>query len=485
MEFEKNFLKIEEGELKLFEGMPIENNRIPIGEFKKLIAPIANYPAFVLKDPYKISTQNRNHPIGYTPHYVPDKSGSYCFVASNKFTNGLTYDQLYIMAFETGILQEQIKPNEGNSFESTAGYNKASEDFIISSEVVNSYKNYKTIIDYFAVEKKGNIEPGSANCPCVVIGSGSSLNDFIPYLGSWIRPVICTASHFNIINYHTTDSAIIHTLVLDARTKKAQFDYRATSNLFKNSIITHPGVLPEILTIPVDKYFFRCTTPNKALTAPIDAAYDFIKTEIPMFSCSISAQIAIAQIMGYSPIYLVGCDLSAERFTDIEFSAEKMQFVDKHYPLPDERQIVTADNGVKTERIQLFYKRSVLMQILASNAPVINCSKKSIITEIPYLSMERISHKQHEKKPTAAIPTERELIERIEPYLAKNNTYMIRSGSPGHYGKRFVEIQGGAEGAIAWLYKNNPAGVDIKKHSEHLLWLDGRGKSPFIEELKK
>lgn len=79
--------------------------------------------------------------------------------------------------------------------------------------------------------------------PCIIIGSGCSLNDALPYLEGWKGGIICTSSQASTLMYYKAPPTQI--LNFDSFVNVPEFDAKRYS-YNKTVMITWPGINPII-----------------------------------------------------------------------------------------------------------------------------------------------------------------------------------------------------------------------------------------------
>ena len=205
--------------------------------------------------------------------------------------------------------------------------------------------------------------------PCIVIGSGPSLDKSMPFLKDWKGGLISSYNaQTSTLAYHGVTPTHIFTFDSMAKMHKIKnipVDHK------KTILITHPGMNPELTRMwRGQKYWYKIYTPNSVFYSElIRTAYDFIHTTQFPFSCAISGMTAFAHCMGYDPIIYCGCDFA---FTETQgrFS-EHIRFTDgkgKHTwktttPQPPKALkkgsiILKANTGHLTQFIHLYYSRT-------------------------------------------------------------------------------------------------------------------------------
>jgi DNA-directed RNA polymerase subunit RPC12/RpoP len=125
----------------------------------------------------------------------------------------------------------------------------------------------------------------------------------------------------------------------------------------------------------------------------------YIRTEITLFACSPPTQLFCADILGYGNIFLCGCDfgyhVDKQRFTSWDFDEkgnwqEHVHLFDKE---KEKEDLIICNNGLYTHPVHLYYKKNMLSAWRLC-CKTIYSTDKGIMTEIPYVDMEKVFKKQ-------------------------------------------------------------------------------------------
>lgn len=268
--------------------------------------------------------------------------------------------------------------------------------------------------------------------PAIIIGSGESLDDALPMLKRWSGATFCSTSHASSMVYHGCDPTYI--VGYDINSSPDEIAIEDAWSKHDSILIVHPGVNPALINFWEGKklLFREMDTSNFFMSKVLPAAYGgIIPTIMYLFSCSVAAEMSLAHAMGYSPLYLVGCDFRNTRWTKIQFTDGEWKH---HPPTPpgEYEKFLKADNGEYTRPMNAFYKRSVLCVWDIDGSQCFMTSPKSIITEMPQANLKTVIEYQGQRYS----PWSREEIaNRAETYLAKVNQFMVNIGN----GKRVVE----------------------------------------------
>lgn len=286
--------------------------------------------------------------------------------------------------------------------------------------------------------------------PCLIVSSGPSLDDYIDRLGDWKRGVICSTSHATTLMRFGVEPDYI--VVLDPFCNWGEIsgvDWAKT----KTKLILNPSVWPDILDHWPNEYYvylqnigrrdsyYATTQRHMFCRREPDTASErkpvfrpMIRTELTLFACTPPAQMFCAQILGYGPLFLAGCDYACTetkgRFTRWQPDASGEWQVDASPFVPTESTVLT-DNGLYTEQQHLYYKKNHMSAWRLSLQQCYRIGEGSL-TEVPRVNIDRVLRDQGEgfrELPQA------EIIRRTERYLARVGGFVMRSDR----GVSFVE----------------------------------------------
>ena len=163
-----------------------------------------------------------------------------------------------------------------------------------------------------------------------------------------------------------------------------------------------------------------------------------IKTQVTLFACSPPGQLFSAQVLGYTNIFLTGCDFgythNKDRFT--EWKVKDGEWTEHQHPydaLPDDvkERTIMSNNGIKMDTVHTFYKKNM---ISAWRLGLQNCWTigETTITEMPKADIQHVIDKQGEHIEGFS---PQKIEARSETYLAMVGAFVIASSE----GFSFVE----------------------------------------------
>jgi len=398
--------------------------------------------------------------------------------------------------------------------QNAAGYNKGVEANLLPFEYRNSFFNHfslflqsqkdEKLAGYELIEHGKDGSKKSArfwranSCsdalsikletpkPALIIGSGPSLDDAGKYLKDWKGACFCSTSHATtLVKYGLVPS---HIVAYDINSNPGEIDkidipweQRSTK------LISHPGCNPKLLDYwKGEKLMFRSMdTSNHFFMNILPIAYqDIIPSQMFLFSCSLAAQISLAKAMGYSPLFLVGCDFALARFSRWWFENGEWKFEQGTHSSVDHSTLVAA-NGRATDALLIFYKRSVLCVWRIDHSQCFNTSPGSVITEMPTANIEAVIAYQGEGFEKQGFTNE-QIDDAAEVYLAHFNQFIIRFKGTG-----VKVVESGAEDKWepeleGYMMALNQAGqqqgqgelVDISSNLTRMRWLKQQASLP-------
>jgi len=364
-------------------------------------------------------------------------------------------------------LPDEVK-TEMNLKQSVKDYNESTKKVILPIEIKHSYYNHKRIWKDINETHKGfdlgSVEFSKSNGPALIVGSGQSLDKAGPLLKNWQGAIFCSTSQASTLCYYDRPPEYI--VALDPRLAVSELSYIDTWDNKDSILIAHPCISPVVLDFWPNKiFYYRIMEPTSNFyTETLAQSYDFISLYLFLFSCAIAGQLGLAKVMGYDPLYLVGCDFGAPndiyRYTSYRWKTASMkglyptknengqdiwrmdtftldkvpqdfQLIKRNLeieelkpsPLAKEREVI-CNNGVKSDAIQVYYKRSVMCVARLDMSNIINTSTEGIITEFPEATIEEVIEKQGRGFSDRYFTTAQKR-KSYDEYLATQNTFVI------------------------------------------------------------
>lgn len=346
---------------------------------------------------------------------------------------------------EEAIKKEPVPRTESDVHSESANYNAGTIAKQLFHEEVNSAYNHHVIVDAYNSGRARDIsdEPRKNGQPCIILGSGPSLDRSIENLRGWEGGIICTNSHARTLMHYGIEPT--HILVLDPFSDWPEIsgiDWSKT----KTKLIVQPGVMPDLVKNWPNEMLlyvqnagsrdsFYATTQKRQYTwrtGPIrETTFHFmIRTEIVVFACSPCMQLFAADLLGYGACFLAGVDFgfvdNKERFTDWDFD-DNGNWRENVHPFMANDKTIVGNNGVPTEDIHLFYKKNFLSAWRLSHQTIYS-TDRGLMKEVPFIPIGEVVACQGlcgEKQKEEDIDTI------TEKYLANVGAFVIKTKKAG------------------------------------------------------
>jgi len=286
--------------------------------------------------------------------------------------------------------------------------------------------------------------------PCIVIGSGPSLDEQIGFLKDWKGGIICTTSHARTLIHFGVEPT--HILALDPFCTWEEIEGVDWSKT-RTKLVCHPGVYSTLIEHWPNEFVlyrqnggdpnsFYGSTQKRMYTISRDSGKGIrnpllnymIRTEITLFASSPPMQMFVAQVLGYGTIFLCGVDFGfhsgKSRFT--EYVPSEGKWEKKESPIGNNATIV-GDNGVLTQDIHLYYKKNFFSAWRLSKQTVYSCDK-GLLYEVPYKDIQEVVKNQGEG---FLVQDEAFIAEIAEKYLIRVGAFAVYSSK----GLSFLEFK--------------------------------------------
>ena len=316
-------------------------------------------------------------------------------------------------------------------------YNIATINRQLEVEIHNSYANYEAIMDRRWTDLAD--VPKVRGKPILCLGSGPSLDQALPWLRHWEGAVICSQSQATTCLHHGK----VPTYVVAYDPAASIKHMLAPWPHGQPTLVVHPGVGADLLAEwwgP--RILYRLSSPNVAYydqeqavgystVDPDGVRRPMIRGKVRVMGSSVACQATIAHYLGYRPIFLVGADFgypgNVARFTRASWD-----WVDREWSLESPVRIegdAVAENGCPTDRLQLHYKRALVMGWRLDRSPLVNCSPQGALGELVKIAdIKRVIKSQGRGFHPA---TWKDLVHRADTYLASRGSYAIELGRRG------------------------------------------------------
>lgn len=378
---------------------------------------------------------------------------------------------------------------------SSNDYNATTINQQLIHEIRNSAFNHAKIIEAFKSGRAKDIadmnDVKAKGKPCIIVGSGPSLDVSIEKMKGWKGGIICTTSHASTLMHAGIEPTYILALDPFARWEDIWgIDWKNT----RTKLIAHPGChqglienWPNEMAMYLENLGKRDTyyaTTQKQMYSyqssgsMRDCTFTFyIRTEIVIFACSPPMQAFVAKLLGYGALVLAGCDFGfskeKERFTDWKMQpvadSDKYDWIKTEHPyIPNEEKDIVGNNGVITQDVHLYYKKNFFSAWRLAHQTMYT-TDTGLITEIPYISMEEAVEKQD------SLPEQEDsFIDTVtDKYLASVGAYIVQTEKNG---MAFCEAQYPLTELYEYMEALNNSYVCTTCHTPYLYKPDGNGR---------
>lgn len=371
-------------------------------------------------------------------------------------------------------------------------YNKGTMSKQLIFEIQNSVMNFQTLHTAYMDGRARDIsdEPKAPltdkeKMPAIIVGSGPSLDHSIKFLKNWKGGIFCTTSHALSLIRHGIQPT--HLVALDPFCQWSEIagvDWSKT----ETKLIAHPGIWPTLMQNWPNEILlylenigqpnsFYSTTQKQMYTLREDQGKGMrnplfrymIRKDYAMFTCSPPLQLFVADTLGYGTIFLCGCDFAypgdMDRFADstVKLDAPNYKigidpngfytdpnwdsYWEEHpHPLeaiPAERGPMVTNNGIKSERIHIYYKKNFMSAWRLANKTIYT-TDHGAVTEVPFADISKVIKKQGYNFPQMKEWAIRKITDK---YLASIGCFVIEAGE----GKSFVESAAPIEELSAYM----------------------------------
>ena len=267
----------------------------------------------------------------------------------------------------------------------------------------NSMEVYPTIKKEFETRDHCiSCLPRPMNRPCMILGSGPSLDKMAPYLKDWKHPIFSSTSTAFVPRkwgrtpeymcaFDSLWSTYNEHLMLD---KKISWE--------GTTLLTHPNAEPKMIeSWKWDKYYYRRVFPGHEffeLTFPL--MFPWIKIGVRFSGCVANNSLTLAAFLGFNPIVIAGVDFGWQDDTKTKgtnWRPVKGDWIkDPDVPVDTIKYTLVIDDNNGTHTHPHYYGfKSGLLSIYASNPNIniVDCSN-GIINEFPKVEIGKMIETQ-------------------------------------------------------------------------------------------
>jgi hypothetical protein len=310
-------------------------------------------------------------------------------------------------------------------------------------EAENAFLNHKMLFDKRAEGRVRCLSECPPNRgPCIVIGSGSSLDRGMEKLKEWRGAIMCSTSHGTTLVHHGIQPTYMSCLdprsAPDPELSVPPGGWEGTHYLAHVS--TPPAYFKQWFEDTTRlAYVFRILEPTVPwYTKYLPWAYPWIKSALLPFIDSVASSLTLASKMGFDPIFCLGVDYGGPRFRQSLWKGGKWEvgkmsgiIFDSVVPSTGQRmENVEGAGGLVTDGAMIYAKRgfliSAFMRLMDSTRParIYQMSKPSNILEFPFVSLDEVVEKNG-AFPLWTPEYRAGVAEEIEVALAQSDTYLL------------------------------------------------------------
>jgi hypothetical protein len=324
--------------------------------------------------------------------------------------------------------ETQAVMNEADVKAGIADQNAKYASGALRREIVNSYYNHPLILHDFATGRGATMPPGTGKGPALIIGSGPSLDDCHDLIRSWKGGLFCSTSQG--VTMLALGKRDFHMIAVDVKTESDEYMPLDAWEGRNVTLITHPGIDPECLQAwRWKKQYFRIVVHQMPFYIDIlPVAYPMITTTMYVYGCALSAQVSMASMMGYNPLFLCGADFGypddKSRFRSFSRQADgSWKLADPYPPVKYYRHAkVHYRNGCPSDSFQAYYKQTFMNVWRLSLADIFKVGKKGGLYEVPQVDAADLITNQG-VMPIDRLISNKDKIDICERYLLQYGTY--------------------------------------------------------------
>ena len=219
--------------------------------------------------------------------------------------------------------------------------------------------------------------------PGLILGSGPSLDDALPFIKDFPGVVICGSSQLKACCSTGRDPDFL--VCLDSNKNILQDIRWGNKEWPDTTLVTHPSIDPSVLRYwKWDvKYFRPLQLQDPFFDKYYPLFYPFIEIAFLNAGCTINCELELANFLGIFPVVLAGVDFGFpdRRARHTRFEWEDGEWVKKpDSPIQTRFGLHVAKNGVPTTEEMITYKQNLFL-VARTDIAQIYTSSRGIIRE--------------------------------------------------------------------------------------------------------
>jgi hypothetical protein len=324
-----------------------------------------------------------------------------------------------------------VEMNEADVKADIGGSNAKYAAGALKREIMNSYYNHPLIIDDFVQGRAKNLDPAQPGSkgPALIIGSGPTLDDHHDLIRGWKGGLFCSSSQ--CVTMAALGKREFHVVAVDVKTLSDEFMPLDVWDGLDATLIIHPGMDPEVIhEWRWKKQYFRIIVHGMPFyTEIMPIAYPMIRTTLYVYGCVASAQIMMAHLMGYGPLFMIGCDFgypgNRARFTNMlrTDTGTWEPGPPSGPPVFTLHPKVTYRNGCISDHFQSYYKQTAFNAWRLTLADLFRVGPGGGLYEVPEISDERLLATQGNLESYDFVLSNKDKQDICERYLLQYGTY--------------------------------------------------------------
>ncbi len=334
------------------------------------------------------------------------------------------------------------KVSEYDRFYGAQDFNPGTRSVKLPVEIKHSYFNHHFI--FHDIKEGTGADVQSVNVkqevPALILGSGPTLDEIMPVLKDWKGAIFASTSQTPTCVYH--GHAPEYVVALDPHSDLPEIEGVDDWNKYNSKLICHPCISPRLVQEwPLDRLYYRPMEPSSDFHAMhLGISYgEVIQTYCLLFSCTPAAQVALARMMGYHPLYTVGLDFgfpnNKRRFTSWFYHELEGWQIDRPMSLDENdesfrtenpyRRLIYAENGCCSSVMHIYYKRAFICVANIDMSDIFKVKAFNAVTEFPEITIEELIKTQGklDKKRFWSRAKKQKI---YEDYLARYYTFALR-----------------------------------------------------------
>jgi hypothetical protein len=269
--------------------------------------------------------------------------------------------------------------------------------------IENAMLNYPIIKKEFDEKDRcATCLPRPMNRPCLILGSGPTLDNIAPLLKDWKNPIFSSTSTAFVPLRHgrKPDFMCAFDSLWSTYNEHLMLDKKFSWN--GTTLLTHPNAEPQMIKAwKWDKYYYRRVFPGHEFfefTFPL--MFPQIKIGIRFSGCVVNNAVTLAIFLGFNPIILSGVDFGWKDDTRTKATNWKPTKNGEWEMVPNipvdkvNHKYIVTEEGIHTHPEYYGFKAALLGIYASQNEIEIIDASDGLLSEFPKVSPEEIVRTQ-------------------------------------------------------------------------------------------